>query len=87
MNKQNHITHKDLEPISKLYEFLGAGLGFFEQLPRILVSDTAKRCLHVVRGSGRDRGATGRLNEHNFDNAGLKAAWKLKIIQSQGSRL
>ena len=34
-----------------------------------------------------DRGATGRLNEHNFDNAGLKAAWKLKIIQSQGSRL
>ena len=34
-----------------------------------------------------DRGATGRLNEHKFDNAGLRAAWKLKIIQSQGSRL
>jgi hypothetical protein len=34
-----------------------------------------------------DRGATGRLNEHKIDNAGLKAAWKLKIIQSQGSRL
>jgi hypothetical protein len=33
------------------------------------------------------RGAAGHLNEHKIDNAGLKAAWKLKIIQSQGSRL
>ena len=36
---------------------------------------------------GEDRGATGRQNERKFDNAGLKAAWKLKIIQAQGSRL
>jgi hypothetical protein len=34
-----------------------------------------------------NRGATGRLNEQKLDNAGLKAAWKLNIIQPQGPLL
>ena len=39
----------------------------------------------MARGSGRGPRRHGSPNEHKLDNAGLRAAWKLKIIQSQGS--